>query len=357
MRTGMLVAAALIAAALSACGGGSSGAPPVRATPEPVSPPTYATTPVANTSGFRMAPIYGDRLAVAVASDGRIAFASPFMYGVLVVNGPVSAFTGSLVNNALSAAPVSYGRGADGDLYSAWVGLSAPTVFKESSGAKWILAPPGCSPGCDPARAWPTAILAGPDGATWVVTTGGLLRLNADGTTTRLPPAAAQTVLWDAVVGPDNAFWVVDQLGAIERIPLTGAPAAFPVGGQPSRIAPGWDGTLWFLDPVNGVRRMTTSGGVTTMVPPPSGGFAAGDAIAQGPDHALWFTEANANKLGRVSLGGALNEFSAAAGGDSPAGIASAPDGSLYFMEQNRAGVLVVHAVPSQAAGAVSVGF
>ena len=246
---------------------------------------------------------------------------------------------------------------ADGDLYSAWNNGSAPpTVVKESSGAKWALVPPRCGAGCDPVvQAWPTAILAGPDGATWVVLTGGLLRLNADGTTTGLAPAATQTVLWDAVVGPDNAFWAVDGLGAIERLPLSGAPAAFPVGGQPTRIAPGADGTLYFLDLVNGVRRMTTSGTVTTVIRPPSGSFSEGDAIAQGPDHALWFTESNANKLGRVSLNGALNEFSVPTAGDSPAGITAAPDQSLYFMEQNRAGVLVVHAIVPQSL--VSAGF
>jgi len=353
----MRFAAALLAAALSACGGGSSGAPPVAATPTPVSPPVYTTTAIANTSGFRMTPIAGDRLAMAVAADGRIAFASTFIFGVLVVNGPLSTFTGSLLRSAPADGPITYGRGADGDLYSAWTNGSAPpTVFKESSGAKWTLVPPRCGAGCDPvAQAWPLAILAGPDGATWVVVTGGLLRLNADGTTTGLAPAATQTVLWDAVVGPDNAFWAVDGLGAIERIPLSGAPAAFAVGGHPTRIAPGWDGTLWFLDLVNGVRRITTSGAVTTVVPPPSGSFSEGDAIAQGPDHALWFAEANANKLGRVSLSGALNEFSVPAAGDAPAGIAAAPDQSLYFMEQNRAGVLVVHAIVPQSF--VSAGF
>lgn len=306
-----------------------------------------------------MAPIEGDRLAIAVAADGKVGFASPFIYGVVVSNPPITVFTGSLNPTPLAGGPVTYGRGADGALYSGRIsaGLASPPfVANETSSAKWTLVPPRCGAGCDPIlQAWPVAILAGPDGATWTLTQGGMLRLNADGTTTGLSFAATLMAFSDAVVGPDGAFWVVDGAGAIERIPIAGNASAFAVGGRPTRIAAGADGAMWFLDLLGGVRRITTSGSVTTVAPAPSGGFTAGDAIAQGADHAIWFTEATANKLGRIAPGGAFNEFASSTAGGSPTGVAAAPDGSLYFLEQNSSGVVLVHALLSQTL--VTVGF
>jgi hypothetical protein len=353
MRTGTLISAALLALGLCACGGGAS-APPARGdlpTGPPVAPPTFSTFAISNASGLRMAPLTGDQLAMAVGNDGAVAFASPFIYGVAASNGAVTTFSGSLTRNAFTGGPSTYGRGADGGLYSGWTGQgqSPPLAIREATGTKWTLVPPRCDARCDPVlQAWPVAIVPGPDGATWALTPGGLIRLNPNGTTTGLPLLVTPAYFSDAAAGPDGAFWVVDTAGAIERVPLSGTATAFAVGGRPTRITAGADGALWFLDLTGGVRRITTSGDVTTVVPAPSGGFTAGDAIARGADRAIWFTEAGTNKLGRVAPSGGFNEFAASAAGDSPTGVTTAPDGSLYFLEQNRSGVVVVHAVLGQ---------
>lgn len=57
--------------------------------------------------------------------------------------------------------------------------------------------------------------------------------------------------------------------------------------------------------------------------------FPAG--IAAGPDGNLWFTEANANQIGRITPGGVVTEFTAAGG---PLGITAGPDGNMWFAEQ-----------------------
>jgi len=68
---------------------------------------------------------------------------------------------------------------------------------------------------------------------------------------------------------------------------------------NPVYIAAGPDGALWFTEFNNGkIGRLTTSGAITEY-PVPSGGSTWG--ITAGPDAALWFTESGFNKIGRVS--------------------------------------------------------
>jgi streptogramin lyase len=57
-------------------------------------------------------------------------------------------------------------------------------------------------------------------------------------------------------------------------------------------------------------------------------------AIAAGPDGALWFTEAGTNRIGRITLAGALTEFALpqnGPGASHPYGITVGPDGALWF--------------------------
>jgi len=57
--------------------------------------------------------------------------------------------------------------------------------------------------------------------------------------------------------------------------------------------------------------------------------------IAAGPDGALWFTELSANKIGRITTGGAVTEFAVPTASSFPEGIAAGPDGALWFTEAN----------------------
>jgi virginiamycin B lyase len=63
----------------------------------------------------------------------------------------------------------------------------------------------------------------------------------------------------------------------------------------------------------------------------PSGASAYG--IASGPDGNLWFTEAGGNNIGRITTAGSITEFAIPTAGSGPAGIASGPDGNLWFTE------------------------
>jgi virginiamycin B lyase len=55
--------------------------------------------------------------------------------------------------------------------------------------------------------------------------------------------------------------------------------------------------------------------------------------IATGPDGALWFTENTANKIGRITTDGIINEYPVPTASSGPWGIVAGPDGALWFTE------------------------
>ena len=77
------------------------------------------------------------------------------------------------------------------------------------------------------------------------------------------------------------------------------------------------------------VAKMAAQGSVTVKTYPTS------DAgrITLGPDGALWFTETNASRIGRITTSGVLTEFSLPKSNSYPLGITVGPDGALWFTE------------------------
>ena len=103
--------------------------------------------------------------------------------------------------------------------------------------------------------------------------------------------AQAQTLL--ASVLPSTRS--VSSGGAVSEFPVTTA------SSRPEGIVTGSDGALWFTEfNVNKIGRVTTSGAFTEYPIPTANSSPQG--IAAGPDGAIWFTEFAANKIGRVAL-------------------------------------------------------
>src|SRR5207245_1498719 len=105
-------------------------------------------------------------------------------------------------------------------------------------------------------------------------------------------------------------------------------------GSQPSFITPGPDGNLWFTEyNANKIGRMSPTGSVREFTIPTSNGGPAG--ITAGPDGNLWFTElsSNGNRIGQVTPSGTISEFPLPAGSRGPLGITAGPDGALWFTE------------------------
>lgn len=162
--------------------------------------------------------------------------------------------------------------------------------------------------------------------------------------------------------------------GVVDRIDPNGQVTEFPSGGLSLRgLAPGSDGNIWFLayDEVGyltaggqfvEVAQLQPGGGGQAIAAGPDGNIwvaerndSGSDAILRitpagqltrfplphresdpfdltpGPDGALWFTEYFGNRIGRITTGGQISEFS---GPTRPTGITSGPDGNLWFINE-----------------------
>jgi hypothetical protein len=71
--------------------------------------------------------------------------------------------------------------------------------------------------------------------------------------------------------------------------------------------------------------------------------------ITAGPDGNIWFTEAHANKIGRITPAGIITEFTVPTANSGPRGITAGPDGNIWFTESfsNTIGQIVI--APPQA--------
>jgi virginiamycin B lyase len=137
----------------------------------------------------------------------------------------------------------------------------------------------------------PLRLAAGPDGAVWFTQQWGnrIGRITVDGRLTEYPLPAAPTV----------------------RKP--GDPAGTLATSIPVGITAGPDGAVWFTQgSTNRIGRITPAGQITeypvpTAVSVPSGGYGPLTtsnpvALVTGADGALWFTQLDCNRIGRLEL-------------------------------------------------------
>jgi virginiamycin B lyase len=111
-----------------------------------------------------------------------------------------------------------------------------------------------------------------------------------------------------------------------------------PSGNSPFDLTLGPDGNLWFTEAQgNRVGRVTPQGVITEFTIPTAGSFPGG--ITAGPDGNLWFCANGSNRIVRVTPGGFFTEFPIPnpfpSGG--PSSITAGPDGALWFSETDGA--------------------
>ena len=70
---------------------------------------------------------------------------------------------------------------------------------------------------------------------------------------------------------------------------------------------------------------------ITEMAIPTARSAPAG--IVVGADGSIWFTELNANRLGRMTPGGVFTEYAIPASASGPEAITATPDGHVWFTE------------------------
>jgi uncharacterized protein (TIGR03437 family) len=101
---------------------------------------------------------------------------------------------------------------------------------------------------------------------------------------------------------------------------------------EPLRIAAGPDGALWFTESnSNKIGRITTSGSITEYCIPTAGATPQG--IAAGSDGNVWFIESTANQVGRITPSGSITEFPIPAPSSEQEEITLGPDGNLWFTD------------------------
>ncbi|HEY0417272.1 MAG TPA: hypothetical protein VGC78_12890 [Gaiellaceae bacterium] len=110
-------------------------------------------------------------------------------------------------------------------------------------------------------------------------------------------------------------------------------------GSGPSTITSGPDGAVWFVEETaNRIGRLTT-GGALTEYPVPTPNASVG-AITTGPDGNIWFAETKGLKVARlVPTTGRITEFPTPVGGN---GIITGSDGNLWVLASTTSKVLVV---------------
>jgi streptogramin lyase len=108
-------------------------------------------------------------------------------------------------------------------------------------------------------------------------------------------------------------------------------------GSSDAQVRAGSDGNLWFTDRAGKIGQITTGGAITEF----SSGLNAGSmpfSIAAGPDGNLWFADqGTTSAIGMINPStDAITEFSTGLNpGSKPMGIALGPDGNLWFTDQS----------------------
>jgi len=100
---------------------------------------------------------------------------------------------------------------------------------------------------------------------------------------------------------------------------------------QPTDITVGPDRALWFTEyDADMIGRITTSGQLTQYALTPG---SQPNGITLGPDGNLWFTELNSQKIASITPAGVITEYALLSPFCRPEFITTGPDGNLWFTD------------------------
>ena len=121
--------------------------------------------------------------------------------------------------------------------------------------------------------------------------------------------------------------------GGITEITLSGQ------AKSPTALTVTADGTVWFIDAkANAIGRISPNGAVSEFAAPTANSGLT--SLTVGPDGAVWFTESKVNRIGRISPSGAIKEYAGPKPGvpgesTQPYDIVTGADGQLWYLEMN----------------------
>jgi streptogramin lyase len=290
---------------------------------------------------FALPPLGGGAAAVAAGPDGNIWFTDPAARAVgrITPAGQVTEFpTPSIFGGAITAGP-------DGNLWfvnNVLTFAGDPAIGRITPSGQVTTFP------LPDDFTQPNQITAGPDGNVWLTenlypTGEKVARITPAGQVTEFPIPVPPFVSGSAggiTVGPDgNLYFSHD--GILAMITPTGALRDHVAENVPDAITTGPDGNIWASGPrfdlqtgaVLGdiIERIGLDGTVTTF---DVGTISASrSSIAAGPDGNLWFTEPDANQIGRITPAGQITLFTAPTAASQPTSIVAGPNGNIWFTE------------------------
>ncbi|MBV8153106.1 MAG: hypothetical protein JOY98_01700, partial [Candidatus Eremiobacteraeota bacterium] len=276
-------------------------------------PPTAHKLSAAQSVGFSIAKGAGNTIKVTL--DGIPSSVVLVPNGSSVLTGaPVDKqFTFPKCNDTAQTVSV-YGVDADGNYI---VGAGAPAVSLASDNSAQLAV-------ATPKPSSPNAFTLDPPVAPQYPYGNQLINLTATATPGTASGAAAATA-------HIRVTYSGDICGIVDEFSLPSGPPANPGG-----IAAGPDGKLWFTEcTANKIGTITTLGAINVAVSPTTASTHP-KYITAGPDGAMWFTEnggGGSSHIGRITTGGALNEYLTKTADSGPVSIVAGPDKTLWFTE------------------------
>jgi len=182
----------------------------------------------------------------------------------------------------------------------------------------------------------PTAIASAGDGTVWfTIGLAEALGRVRDGRLERLPKAGKNVDPIGLGVASDGTAWYTDAAaGAIGRMTPAGEVASFRLDTpivHLGRLTVAPDGATWFAEPTAYSITRLKEGAFTRHVYASVRGGPYG--VAGAADGAVWATLQDANQLLRITPDGEMRAFDLPRPGAMPTDVATAPDGSVWFIE------------------------
>ncbi len=176
-----------------------------------------------------------------------------------------------------------------------------------------------------------SSITAGPDGALWFAEKDGhkIGRITPAGVITEFDLPAGANSPSDIAAGSDGNLWYTSDWSLCRMTPA-GETACNMVGlyGPLKHIVRGPDGALWFTSESWRIGRALPSGAVNFFS---ASGVGEVNRIGTGPDGNLWYSMLGGEWVGRMTTAGAISEFPLPHHPTADQGIASGPDGAVWF--------------------------
>ena len=239
--------------------------------------------------------------------------------------------------------------GSDGNIWFTGCALqknstsSVGVIGKFNTTTNALTTTPVSVGGCD-ATSSLKGLTLGPDGNVWfsvrVVSDYYIFEINGSNVITQKAYGSG-SIGYDLVTGSDGNLWTdVSQSGSsiVRKYTYnttTGNLSGYtdyPISFTPASNVVATNGNIWFsrVGGNGAVERFDITNGSVTEYAPPS----AGDVVmASGPDGAIWYTQFQSGKIGRISTAGSITEYTIPTSSSSPVSITSGPDGAIWFTE------------------------